>query len=154
MHFLFNLLRTENLYMFRALLAHPQEELHSGTWYIACVLCQLAIPGLEWNTPVLVQPTDITRTQYTNCPLCSASWRWASNARKMQRLLVRNKLNKKCIMFFFLIEVRTVCGFWSAQQLSSINLYSIHSSSNSWSSLPARPFSHHLPIYSSVFLLV
>jgi hypothetical protein len=28
MHFLFNLLRIKGLYMFRALLAHPQEELH------------------------------------------------------------------------------------------------------------------------------
>jgi hypothetical protein len=30
--------------MFRALLAHPQERYTSGTWYIACVLCQLAAP--------------------------------------------------------------------------------------------------------------
>jgi hypothetical protein len=28
MHFLFSLLRMRNLYMFRALLAHPQEVLH------------------------------------------------------------------------------------------------------------------------------
>jgi hypothetical protein len=35
--------------MFRALLAHPQQALHNGTWYTACVLCQLAVPGLEWN---------------------------------------------------------------------------------------------------------
>jgi hypothetical protein len=28
MHFLFNLLRTKGLYMFRALLAHPQEVLY------------------------------------------------------------------------------------------------------------------------------
>jgi hypothetical protein len=28
MHFLFNLLTTKDLYMFRALLAHPQEALH------------------------------------------------------------------------------------------------------------------------------
>jgi hypothetical protein len=35
--------------MFRALLAHPQEVVHSGTWYIACVLCQLAAPGSKWN---------------------------------------------------------------------------------------------------------
>jgi hypothetical protein len=75
MHFLFNLLRMKGLYMFRALLAHPQEALHvwhlvycvrvmsvgctriggfehyllilrrcyeNGTWYITCVLCQLA----------------------------------------------------------------------------------------------------------------
>jgi hypothetical protein len=48
-HFLFNLLRIKGLYIFRALLAHPQEELHSGTWYIACVLCQLAAPGLKWK---------------------------------------------------------------------------------------------------------
>jgi hypothetical protein len=34
--------------MFRALLSHPQDALHSGTWYIACVLCQLAAPGLKF----------------------------------------------------------------------------------------------------------
>jgi hypothetical protein len=45
MHFLFNLLRIIGLYMFRALLAHPQEALTSDCWYIACVLCQLAVPS-------------------------------------------------------------------------------------------------------------
>jgi hypothetical protein len=39
MHFLFNLLRIKRLYMFRALLAHPQEVLHNSTWYVVCVLC-------------------------------------------------------------------------------------------------------------------
>jgi hypothetical protein len=39
MHFLLNLLKINGLYMFRALLAHPQEAL-----YIACVLYQLAAP--------------------------------------------------------------------------------------------------------------
>jgi hypothetical protein len=36
--------------MFRALLAHPQEVLHNSTWYVACVLYQLAAPGLKWGT--------------------------------------------------------------------------------------------------------
>jgi hypothetical protein len=40
-------------------------------------------PGLEWNVPVLVQPTDITRTQYTKCRLWHTSWGWASNVRNM-----------------------------------------------------------------------
>jgi hypothetical protein len=31
--------------MFRALLAHPQETIHSGSWYTACVLCLLAAPN-------------------------------------------------------------------------------------------------------------
>jgi hypothetical protein len=35
--------------MFQALLAHPQEENTNGTWYVECVLCQLAAPGLEWK---------------------------------------------------------------------------------------------------------
>jgi hypothetical protein len=34
MHFLFKLLRIKDLYMIRTLLAHPQEVLTSGTWYI------------------------------------------------------------------------------------------------------------------------
>jgi hypothetical protein len=50
MHFLFSLLTIKGLYMFGALLAHPQEALHKSTLYIACVLCQLAAPRLEWNT--------------------------------------------------------------------------------------------------------
>jgi hypothetical protein len=54
----------------------------SGTWYIALTL---------------VQPTDITRTQYTKFRLCSASWGWASNARNMKRPLIHNKLHRKCI---------------------------------------------------------
>jgi hypothetical protein len=45
----------------------------------------------------LVQPTDITRTQYIKCRLCSASWWWESNARNMSRPLILNKQNKKCI---------------------------------------------------------
>jgi hypothetical protein len=51
--------------MFRALVAHPQEALYNGTWYIAWVL-SVGCPrvGLE-----LVQPTDIKRTQYTKCRL-------------------------------------------------------------------------------------
>jgi hypothetical protein len=44
MRFLFSLLRIKDLYMFRALFAYLQEALHNGTWYIACVLCQLAAP--------------------------------------------------------------------------------------------------------------
>jgi hypothetical protein len=37
-HFLFGLLTIKGLYMFRALLDHPQEALHNDTWYIACTL--------------------------------------------------------------------------------------------------------------------
>jgi hypothetical protein len=44
MYVLFSLLRIKGLYMFRALLAHSQEALYRGTWYVACVLCQLAAP--------------------------------------------------------------------------------------------------------------
>jgi hypothetical protein len=51
------------------------------------VLCQLAAPGLERNwcyvswlhqdwssspTPILMQSTEMTRTQHTKCRLCSA----------------------------------------------------------------------------------
>jgi hypothetical protein len=44
MYFLFNLLRIKGLYMFRALLSHPQEALHV-TFGVLRVLCQLAAPG-------------------------------------------------------------------------------------------------------------
>jgi hypothetical protein len=50
MHFLFDLLKITGLYMFRALLAHPQKALHNDAWYIACVLCQLAATGLTFHS--------------------------------------------------------------------------------------------------------
>jgi hypothetical protein len=43
--------------MFRALLAQPQEELHKRHLVYSVRVISTA--------PVLVQPTDITRTQYT-----------------------------------------------------------------------------------------
>jgi hypothetical protein len=43
----------------------------------------LRINASTCGTPILVQPTDITRTQYTKCRLCITSWGWASNARNM-----------------------------------------------------------------------
>jgi hypothetical protein len=49
MHILFNLFRIRGLYMFLALLAHPQEALHKRHVVIARVLCKLAAPGLNWN---------------------------------------------------------------------------------------------------------
>jgi hypothetical protein len=42
MHFLLNLLRIKGLYMFRALLSHPQEAQTAD----GVMLCQLAEPGL------------------------------------------------------------------------------------------------------------
>jgi hypothetical protein len=56
MHFLFSLLRIKGLYMFRALVAHPQEVLHKRH-LVYCVLCQLAATriGVEWSSiPILV----------------------------------------------------------------------------------------------------
>jgi ABC-type thiamin/hydroxymethylpyrimidine transport system permease subunit len=47
MHFLFSLLGIKSLYMFPASLTHPQEAFTKGTWYIACVLCQLAATRIE-----------------------------------------------------------------------------------------------------------
>jgi hypothetical protein len=74
MHFSFNWLRIKGFYMFRALLAHPQDVLHK-------------LHLVYWhNTHAIYQE-----------PLCSASCGWASNARNMQRPLVLNKLNEKCI---------------------------------------------------------
>jgi hypothetical protein len=61
------------------------------------ILCVCYISGI----PNLVQPTDITRMQYTKCHWCSASWRWASNAWNMERPLIINKLNEECITLVF-----------------------------------------------------
>jgi hypothetical protein len=118
MHFLFSLLRIKGLYMFRALLAHPQEALYKrhlvycmrvvsvgctrtevplhGTGYIAYMLCQLAATRIGGELQSWCSQLT-TCTQYTKSRLCSASWGWASNARNMQRPLILNKLNKECI---------------------------------------------------------
>jgi hypothetical protein len=56
MHFSLSLLRIKGLYMFRTLLAHPQEVLHKRH-LVYCV------------TAIAAQPTDIIRTQYTKCRL-------------------------------------------------------------------------------------
>jgi hypothetical protein len=72
MHYSFSLLRLKGLYMFRSLLLILRIRYTNDVWYIACVLCQLAAPRFEFYTPILLQPTDITRT-----------WGWASNARNM-----------------------------------------------------------------------
>jgi hypothetical protein len=90
MNILFNLLRIKDLYMFRALLAHPQETLH--TWHLIYCLRVTSV-----GCTILVQPTHITRKQYTKYRLCSASWRWASNARNMWGPLILNKLTENCI---------------------------------------------------------
>jgi hypothetical protein len=73
MRFLFNLLRIKGLYMFRALLAHPQEvQAALGTSILhACYVCGL---HQNWSsTSMLQQPTDTPRTQHTTCRLCNAS---------------------------------------------------------------------------------
>jgi hypothetical protein len=36
--------------MFRALLAIFRRRYTNGTWYTSCVLCQLVVSGLEWNS--------------------------------------------------------------------------------------------------------
>jgi hypothetical protein len=67
MHFLFNLLRIEGLYMCQALLAHAQEALHKQ--HLAYCVCVTSLGctriGLE-----LVQPTDVTRMQHTMLETC------------------------------------------------------------------------------------
>jgi hypothetical protein len=64
MHFLFNLLRIKGLYMFRALLAHPQEALRKRH----LVYCERIM-----SVAMVAQPTDNIRTQYTKGRLRSAS---------------------------------------------------------------------------------
>jgi hypothetical protein len=59
MHFLFSLLRINGLYMFRALLAHPQEAIHKRylvycvrIMSVGCTRIEVelqAAPGLKWN---------------------------------------------------------------------------------------------------------
>jgi hypothetical protein len=69
-HFLFSLLRIKGVYMFRALLVHPQEALHKPHLvYCVCVMSVGCYQG--WSgTPF---HSDVTHTQYTKCRLCSIS---------------------------------------------------------------------------------
>jgi hypothetical protein len=62
----FNLLRIKDLYMFRALPAYLQEALNKQD-LVYCVRV------MSIGHTMLVQPTDITRAQYTKCRLCSTS---------------------------------------------------------------------------------
>jgi hypothetical protein len=48
MQFLFNLLRIKAYTCFEHYLLILSRRYTSGTWYIACVLCQLAAPGLKF----------------------------------------------------------------------------------------------------------
>jgi hypothetical protein len=72
MHFLFNLLRIKGLYLFRALLAHPQEALNKRHLVYACVLCQLAAPGFYLFRALLAHPQEAlpNDTWYIPCVLC------------------------------------------------------------------------------------
>jgi hypothetical protein len=48
MHFLFNLVRIKDLYMFRELLAHPQEALHNGLRVMSVRCTRITAP--VWNS--------------------------------------------------------------------------------------------------------
>jgi hypothetical protein len=61
MHFSFNLLRIKGLYMFRALLAHPQEELHK-LHLVYCVRIMSVGCGM---VAVKMQPCQSQLTLYT-----------------------------------------------------------------------------------------
>jgi hypothetical protein len=69
---------------------------------------------------ILVQPTDITGTQYTKFRLYSTSWGWASNARNIQRPLILNKLVRKCITLVSL--------YWSTMMHGQQNIKCVESS--------------------------
>jgi hypothetical protein len=68
MHFLFNLLSIKGLYMFRALLTHPQEAPHKQhlLYLLACYVGWL---HQGWSsTPTRGLPTDTTSTQVYQVP--------------------------------------------------------------------------------------
>jgi hypothetical protein len=68
MHFLFSLLRIKGVYVFRELLSHPQEALQTAIG----VLRECYVSWLSQTIPEAAHLK--TRTQYTKCRLCSASW--------------------------------------------------------------------------------
>jgi hypothetical protein len=74
MHFLFSLLRNKSLYMFRALLAHPQEALQSNTWYTACVLCQLLGVSCLYLHALLNQIAALVLCSFSLVYICCVCW--------------------------------------------------------------------------------
>jgi hypothetical protein len=135
MHILFNLLRIKGHYMFRALLAHLQEALHKRhlVYCVRVMSVGCTIIGAELQ-PWCSQLT--TRTQYTKCCLCSASWGWASNARNMQRELILNKLNKKCF--------KLVSLYWYTVMRGQQNIKYINAIYNHWRAQVVLAFSHKM----------
>jgi hypothetical protein len=67
MHFLFSLLRIKGNYMFRVLLVHPQEALHKLHLVYCVHVVSVGCTRIEAEASILVQPTDIRRTQYRKC---------------------------------------------------------------------------------------
>jgi hypothetical protein len=63
-HFSFNSLKIKTSPFFEHYLLILRRHFPSATWYIACVLHELAEP---------LRPTDITRRQYTKCGWGSAA---------------------------------------------------------------------------------
>jgi hypothetical protein len=72
----------KGLYMFRALIT-PSEDEHcnraTANWHYKHAIYQVRYVErlLRMSTAIVAQPTDIIRTQYTNCRLLNASWGWA-----------------------------------------------------------------------------
>jgi hypothetical protein len=89
MHFLFNLLRIKGLYMFRALLAHPQEALHKR-YLIYCVrVMSVGCTRIEASASY-IRRTPETRDrpiawrqptqEYTNTRKARTEWHWSPRA--------------------------------------------------------------------------
>jgi hypothetical protein len=62
-------------------------------------------------------PRDVNEILARTGFLCNVGWKFSTDVSGQP--------------IFFLTDAKTLCEFWSAQQLFSINLYSIHSSSSS-----------------------
>jgi hypothetical protein len=77
MHFLFNLLRIKGLYMFRALLAHPQEALNKRhLLYCVRVVSWLQHPILvQWSVPLGTDHCSSEEYRCTHVDACVARTR-------------------------------------------------------------------------------
>jgi hypothetical protein len=74
-HFLFSLLRIKSLLHVSSI---TSSSLGGATQTAFGILRACYVSWLHQ-----VQPTDIPRTQYTQCRLCSDPWRWGSNVRNV-----------------------------------------------------------------------
>jgi hypothetical protein len=106
MHFLFSLLRIKGLYMYWALLAHPQEALHKR--HLVYCVCVMSV-GCTRIAVELVRPTDITRTHHVGFTILIY---YDARSTKHKKISRDTKMGLICECAQNLIIISTVKPTW------------------------------------------